>query len=416
MKRQAIVSLLADWRSALFAFAILLLAVPAFAQSAPTAGQPSSPDEFLWRGIQSQTSAGVFELFLNLYPDSQYATQAKLKLNAITRVAGETWAGFKSLRSAPLPKKIDKDLIRKTVFRIETFDAASANLEIFDTSKARRRPLRGKKYGTPAFARAVQIASCVHQKIRKCPILGQITGTAFAVDDRSTMVTARHVMGSWAQEAAKINPGLKFGDIVQPFLLFDADNRLIYNSAVDKQRPKLRLANTYPVPDRFIDNELSMENQLYGQSDYMEIAFDIPVFKSNLVRSQTDVEKSISSIYVVGYPDLTQFYKINTYLKPKGAIRDNTLSISAGRFQGRLDAVYVTNAYAFNGMSGGPALDAQGQVLGVFFAMRDGRNTGSDVFEKSFFVTTDKKLLTETWNTPKWRDLLAAQKVTKSAP
>jgi hypothetical protein len=372
--------------------------------------KPVPADELIWQGIKDQTGAGVFEMFLSLYPGSQHAAEAKLRIKEITAVAGETWRGFKSLKSAPLPAKIDKGLLRRTVFQIETYGSAAEKAEIVDIAKAGRNPLKGKRYGTPAFSRAVQLASCIRQKIRNCPVLEQVVGTAFAVDNGSTMVTARHVMSAWALAAVKANPGLKFGDVVQPFLLFNPQRKLIYNSASAKQRPKLAFWNRNPIPDQFVDNEDTPQNRLYSQSDYLEFSFDKPVFERALKRSDVDIENAVSSVYALGYPYLEGFYEINEKEDFAGKLpRSYSLTVSGGRYQGRFHALYAMNAYAFNGMSGGPVLDSHGDVLGVFVSVLDARFAKRGVFERSFFVRSDKKLLAETWALPMWQGAVSQQ-------
>lgn len=311
-----------------------------------------------------------------------------------------------------MPAKIDKRTIRKSVFRIETFGLLGKKPQFVKTRTAGRNPLKGKRMGTLVYLRAMQLASCVQQKIETCPILENVAGTAFAVDDRSTMVTARHVMSAWALEAVKANPGLKFEDVVQPFLLYDGQQALIYNSVQAKQRPKLKFWNAHPVPPAFVDFDNSMSNQLYTQSDYLEFGFDKPVFAANLKRSGIQIETAQSSLYAIGFPDLEGFRAVNDKEELKTEkLRNNSLTVSGGRFQGRYHAVFSTNAYSFNGMSGGPVLDAGGDVLGVYTSVLDARYAKRGMFELSFYISTDKKLLRETWDLPLWRDLLARQKV-----
>ena len=94
-----------------------------------------SADQLLWDSVKNQNHIGTLQLFLEIYPDSPYAAEARLKLDALAKGSGidpdlPRWEGFLKLADAPLPQTIGKTTIEKSVFQIETFGNAGRDQDM----------------------------------------------------------------------------------------------------------------------------------------------------------------------------------------------------------------------------------------------------------------------------------------------
>lgn len=284
----------------------------------------------------------------------------------ISVASGSCWNGFLSLKDARLPVALSKQKIIQTTFQIETVGSNEVPSIIEITNQ--HPNFKEIPPDTLEFYEALQIKNCINQKIKKCPIFKKVfISTGFSIDDLSTLATALHVLHDWRIQTVLANPEQKYENLTAPLILKSSEGHTIYNSALSDisfqvkfmNRDKRLLSNTFP---RSSDEPYF---SLFTYSDYIEIQFSKPIFKDYLKRAKYVRFSESDQIYCFGYPKVSEFYSIFNVSGKKPYPEDFSLTVSTGYFWASDKSYFGVSCASMRGQSGGPALNINGEVVGV---------------------------------------------------
>lgn len=201
-----------------------------------------------------------------------------------------------------------------------------------------------------------------------------MTGTGFFVDDSGHMITNRHVVRVDSVESLRRSSRYYLEEVIN-------ENTGLFSSAErDLMKKDLRALydkNEYRISAMVGDNLLGVVKVLAVESIHgPDLALiEVPGYKSSplVIARDDDILSSIvgRDVFSFGYPIGTT---IDSFFKER-VVTMNRGNISAFRISELLDIQH--SAAISNGNSGGPLLDARGQVLGVNTGIYDSKIANS---------------------------------------
>lgn len=323
-------------------------------------------------------------------------------------VPKDKWEGYKPASLVELPPKV-KEFAENAVFLMESIEPLPGKkMEIIDLQTDPRA--KTKVTDTTVLKDdivAFQIETCRKQKIRYCPIGGKrIVGTVFFNNNK--FYTCRHGFHDWLSAAAEAN-SMVVSDISPPIVLRIPNKekpgkfKVVYQSSFENT-PMLNFSfiNDNPslnVP-RYKGKASSTPNENVDKSDFVEMK--ISSGKSKLIKDYNLPVKNVDpdkneEVYAFGYPGKTNY----TNLKENNAL-SGQIYTTHGTVQDYFkdEALFSSSNFSSPGMSGGPVISADGNVVGMTcFGQNHDQASERPEHVNTLFYPLDKNIIEELWTT-----------------
>ncbi len=329
-------------------------------------------------------------------------------VTAQSAYAQSGWTGFKRSNEPDIPKPIQK--ASESVFRIFF---PGAPFEIVDLSDPAKLDSVIEQYNNKNWE-MLQLGYCRVQGIAKCPVsaakkLGG--GSAYIVRDKKTVATNLHNLQPWISMVAANNGWKtedfkeKLGEIVVPVLLIDQNEQPVFTASealTTGEAYRIKVINDDP---RLYAPSVNPRQFGFALSDYVELEFKND-FK---VPSLPMATSSVADLYfVIGFPGPTNIFAKQGLVDADGIHQmvstgsrsEIELPSNPGSMLAQIKYFTRITAPTFVGNSGGPVLNARGEVVGILSSGDLERQINGKPAYYSEFINTGKlDDLQKTWKT-----------------